>query len=108
MGSKSKWAGARMIRAGKPARRRPVTAGPAPVTGRTVRRGAPRDMAGLSAGNPFADSTQRGTGYDDTPAGYTDYRSHVPPTYEITIPHRVSAWPDSTPSSSARAATFRH
>jgi len=91
---------------GKPSATTTSTRATTSDTTRRPRRGAPRDLSGLSAGNPFADDTRQRTGYDDTFSGYTDMRRHVAPTYEMSVPHRVTAWPDSTPSVSARAASY--
>lgn len=79
-----------------------ATLGNAPVR---RRRGAPRDMADVSTGNPFARCSALAGPYDATPAGYTDLRRNLPPAHEMRVPHRVSVWPDGTPSASALAAT---
>jgi hypothetical protein len=91
---------------GKRARDRAAARHAAPREPVPARRGLPRDLAGLSDGNPFADDTRQRTGYDDTFSGFTDMRRHVAPTYEMGVPHRVTAWPDTTPSVSARAASY--
>lgn len=78
-----------------------TTLGDAPVQ---RRHGAPRDLSGVSTGNPFARYSALGGPCDATPAGYTDLRRNLPPAHEMKIPHRVSVWPDGTPSASALAA----
>ncbi len=59
---------------------------------RPRRRGAARDLTGISAGNPFARYSELAGPYDATPAGYTDLRRNLPPAHEMKVPHRVSVW----------------
>jgi hypothetical protein len=71
---------------------RPATATPAKT--RRGKQGAPRDLTGLSTGNPFARCSELAGPYDATMAGYTDLRRNLPPSHEMAVPHRVSVWPE--------------
>jgi hypothetical protein len=74
---------------------------------RAPRQGTPRaPMTGISAGNPFEAYSRLHTGHDETYGGFVDLRRNLPPAYEMKVPHRVTVWPESTPASSARAASF--